>query len=84
MFFSTPPYHGTLTRFHAHPAQWLHKLPDNVSFEEGSLCEPLAVALAGLERAEIKLGDPILIWYASKSLHCCLLPTHLQASRRLS
>lgn len=61
VFFSTPPYHGTLTRYHAHPAQWLHKLPDNVSFEEGSLCEPLAVALAGLERADIKLGDPVLI-----------------------
>lgn len=61
VFFSTPPYHGTMTRFHAHPAAWLHKLPDNVSFEEGSLCEPLAVALAGLERAGTKLGDPVLI-----------------------
>ncbi|GHJ85149.1 hypothetical protein NliqN6_1551 [Naganishia liquefaciens] len=61
VFFSTPPYHGTLTRWHLHPAQWLHKLPDNVSFEEGALCEPLAVALAGLERADVKLGDPLLI-----------------------
>lgn len=63
VFFSTPPYHGTLTRFHAHPAAWLHKLPDNMSFEEGSLCEPLAVALAGLERANVKLGDPVAIWW---------------------
>lgn len=62
VFFSTPPYHGTLTRFHAHPAAWLHKLPDNVSYEEGSVCEPLAVALAGIERAGIKLGDPVVIW----------------------
>ena len=62
VFFSTPPYHGTLTRFHAHPASWLHKLPDNVSFEEGALCEPLAVALAGVERAGIRLGDPVVIW----------------------
>lgn len=46
---------------HLHPAQWLHKLPDNVTFEEGALCEPLAVALAGLERADVKLGDPLLI-----------------------
>lgn len=63
VFFSTPPYHGTLTRYHAHPAAWLHRLPDNLSFEEGSLCEPLAVALAGIERAGIRLGDPILIWF---------------------
>ncbi|TFK29666.1 L-arabinitol 4-dehydrogenase [Coprinopsis marcescibilis] len=61
VFFSTPPYHGTLTRWHLHPAQWVHRLPDNVSFEEGSLCEPLAVALAGIERAGLRLGDPTLI-----------------------
>ncbi|WWD00009.1 hypothetical protein V866_006917 [Kwoniella sp. B9012] len=61
VFFSTPPYHGTLTRFHAHPAAWVHKLPDNLSYEEGSLCEPLAVALAGLERANVRLGDPVVI-----------------------
>ncbi|KII87357.1 hypothetical protein PLICRDRAFT_42985 [Plicaturopsis crispa FD-325 SS-3] len=61
VFFSTPPFHGTLTRWHLHPAAWLHRLPDEVSFEEGSLCEPLAVALAGIERANLRLGDPILI-----------------------
>ncbi|KAJ7180670.1 chaperonin 10-like protein [Mycena filopes] len=61
VFFSTPPFHGTLTRWHLHPAQWLHALPDNVSFEEGSLCEPLAVALAGIERSGLRLGDPLLI-----------------------
>lgn len=56
---------GTLTRWHLHPAQWLHRLPDSVSFEEGSLCEPLAVALAGIERSGLRLGDPIVIWYAT-------------------
>ncbi|KAF9482543.1 GroES-like protein [Pholiota conissans] len=61
VFFSTPPFHGTLTRWHLHPAQWLHPLPENVSFEEGSLCEPLAVALAGIERSGLCLGDPLLI-----------------------
>jgi len=54
---------GTLTRWHLHPAQWLHRLPDHVSFEEGSLCEPLAVALAGIERSGLRLGDPLLIWF---------------------
>jgi L-iditol 2-dehydrogenase len=61
VFFSTPPYHGTLTRWHLHPAEWLHRLPDNVSFEEGSLCEPLAVALAGIDRSGLRLGDPVVI-----------------------
>lgn len=62
VFFSTPPYHGLLTRYHAHPASWVHRLPDNISFEEGALLEPLVVALAGIERSGLKLGDPLLIW----------------------
>lgn len=61
VFFSTPPFHGLLTRFHAHPACWLHKLPPSVSYEEGSLLEPLAVSLAGIERSGLRLGDPVLI-----------------------
>ena len=40
---------------------WLHRLPDSLSYEEGALIEPLAVALAGIERAQIKLGDPVLV-----------------------
>ncbi|KAH6915966.1 L-arabinitol 4-dehydrogenase [Coprinopsis sp. MPI-PUGE-AT-0042] len=61
VFFSTPPFHGTLTRWHLHPAQWCHRIPDHMSYEEGSLCEPLAVALAGIERAGLRLGDPTLV-----------------------
>ncbi|KAF9520538.1 hypothetical protein BS47DRAFT_1370372 [Hydnum rufescens UP504] len=61
IFFSTPPYHGLLSRYHVHPAAWLHRLPPNISFEEGALIEPLSVALAGIERAKLALGDPVLI-----------------------
>lgn len=61
VFFSTPPYHGTLTRYHLHPAAWLHKIPDTISFEEGALLEPTAVALAGIERSGLKLGDTTFI-----------------------
>ncbi|WRT67569.1 uncharacterized protein IL334_004541 [Kwoniella shivajii] len=76
VFFSTPPYHGTLTRFHAHPVAWLHKIPDHVSFEEGSVLEPLAVALAGLERAGTKLGDPVVICGAGPIGLVTLLAAH--------
>ncbi|KAL7422725.1 hypothetical protein Q5752_002017 [Cryptotrichosporon argae] len=76
VFFSTPPYHGTLTRFHTHPAAWLHKLPDSVSYEEGSLCEPLAVALAGIERAGLRLGDQLLVAGAGPIGLVTLLAAH--------
>lgn len=61
VFFSTPPYHGTLRRYHAHPEAWLHKIPDHVTFEEGSLLEPLSVALAGIDRSGLRLADPLVI-----------------------
>ena len=61
VFWSTLPYHGTLTRYHVHPEEWLRKIPDNMSFEQGSLLEPLSVALAGIERSNLRLGDPLLI-----------------------
>lgn len=61
IFFSTPPHHGTLRRYHAHPSAWLHKLPAHLSFEEGALLEPLTVALAGVDRSGLRLADPVVI-----------------------
>jgi L-iditol 2-dehydrogenase len=60
LFLSTPPVEGLLRRYVKHPAVWCHKIGD-MSFENGSLLEPLSVALAGMERAGVKLGDPVLI-----------------------
>ena len=59
-FLSTPPVDGLLRRYINHPAQWCHKIGD-MSFENGALLEPLSVALAGIERAGLRLGDPLLI-----------------------
>lgn len=59
-FLSTPPVPGLLRRYIKHPAKWCHKIGD-MSYEEGSLLEPLSVALAGIDRAGLKLADPLLI-----------------------
>jgi L-iditol 2-dehydrogenase len=59
-FLSTPPIDGLLRRYVNHPAIWCHKIGD-MSFEDGALLEPLSVALAGLERAQVRLGDPVLV-----------------------
>jgi threonine dehydrogenase-like Zn-dependent dehydrogenase len=76
IFFSSPPVHGTLRRYHAHPAAWLHKLPDGMTFEEGALLEPLSVALAGIERAGLRLGDPLVICGAGPIGMVSLLAAH--------
>lgn len=47
-----------------------------MSFEEGSLCEPLAVSLAGLDRANVRLGDPVVICGAGPIGLITLLAAH--------
>ncbi|KAF7545600.1 hypothetical protein G7Z17_g9050 [Cylindrodendrum hubeiense] len=60
-FSGVYPYAGTLQRYKVHPAKWLHKLPDNVSFAEGALLEPLSVALHGINSARITIGTPVVV-----------------------
>ncbi|KAG0646979.1 L-arabinitol 4-dehydrogenase [Hyphodiscus hymeniophilus] len=73
-FMSTPPYPGLLRRYVNHPAIWCHKI-GNMTYEEGSLLEPLSVSLAAMERSGVRLGDPVLICGAGPigltSLLCC-------------
>lgn len=59
-FCSTPPVHGLLRKYVNHPAIWCHKI-GKLSYEQGALLEPLAVALAAVQRATITIGDPVLI-----------------------
>lgn len=59
-FLSTPPVPGLLRRYVNHPAAWCHKI-GNMSWENGAMLEPLSVALAGIKRAQITVGDPVLI-----------------------
>ncbi|ETW85025.1 hypothetical protein HETIRDRAFT_154644 [Heterobasidion irregulare TC 32-1] len=61
LFRSTPPVPGLLRRYITHPAVWCHKLPDTMSFEDGALLEPLSVALAALDRSNLRLGDAAVI-----------------------
>jgi len=39
----------------------VHKLPDNVSFNEGALAEPLGCALNALELTPVKLNDVVVL-----------------------
>ncbi|KAL8709685.1 MAG: hypothetical protein Q9220_005625 [cf. Caloplaca sp. 1 TL-2023] len=73
-FLSTPPVDGLLRRYVNHPAVWCHKI-DSMSYEQGALLEPLSVALAGMERSGVALGDSVLICGAGPigliTLLCC-------------
>ena len=39
----------------------VYRLKDDISFEEGAMCEPLGCCLHGIDQAQIKAGDVVLI-----------------------
>jgi L-iditol 2-dehydrogenase len=50
-----------MRRFVAHPARFLHKMADSMSYELGALIEPLSVAYNAVLRASPYLGQPVVI-----------------------
>ncbi|RAH56060.1 alcohol dehydrogenase [Aspergillus piperis CBS 112811] len=60
-FAGVYPYAGTIQRYKVHPAKWLHKLPDNISYLEGALLEPLSVVMRGIQVARLHLGRGVVV-----------------------
>jgi D-xylulose reductase len=56
-FWATPPIHGVLRETVVHPAAYVFKLPENVSYGEGALVEPLAIGVYAAQKAQIVPGD---------------------------
>ncbi|KAI3377950.1 hypothetical protein L3Q82_009077, partial [Scortum barcoo] len=67
-FCATPPDDGNLCRYYKHSAHFCYKLPDNVTFEEGALIEPLSVGIHACRRAGVTLGSTVLICGADLSV----------------
>jgi D-xylulose reductase len=61
VFWATPPVHGCLRESVVHPGCLTFKLPDNVSFHEGALVEPVAIGMHSANKAQISSGDTALI-----------------------
>ena len=72
-FSAAPPTDGSLAKFYVHAADFCHKLPDHVSFDEGALLEPLSVGVHACQRAGVKLGSKVLVCGAGSIGLSCLL-----------
>jgi D-xylulose reductase len=62
VFWATPPVHGCLCENVVHPAKFTFKLPDNVTFAEGAMVEPLAIGLQAADKARIRPGDTAVVF----------------------
>ena len=60
-FCGTPPTDGGYVEFFAARAQNLHRLPEGVSFAEGAMIEPLAVAVHAVSLAHIQPGETVVV-----------------------
>ncbi|AZG44624.1 NAD(P)-dependent alcohol dehydrogenase [Gordonia insulae] len=60
-FYATPPVDGALCEFVTIGAAFAHSVPDRVSDEAAALCEPLSVAIAAIRKADVGMGDSVLI-----------------------
>ena len=60
-FWATPPIHGCLVPEVIFPGDMVFKIPDQISFAEGAMVEPLAVGMQGVTKAKIKPGQIALI-----------------------
>jgi len=55
-------FDGAFAKYCVAPSKLIHKLPDNVSFLAGALCEPLACCVNGVvEKTRIDSGDVVVI-----------------------
>jgi L-iditol 2-dehydrogenase len=55
-------YNGAFTRYIVVPEKRVHKLPDNVDFLAGALCEPLSCVTHGItDLSRIVPGDTVLV-----------------------
>lgn len=60
-FAATPPYDGTLVKYYLSPEDFVYKLADHVSFEEGAAIEPLSVGVHANRLAETSFGQAVVV-----------------------
>ena len=58
---ASPPAQGSLQKLWTHAAHLCYPLPDNVTFAEGSMVEPLSVALHSVRKANLTAGQSVFI-----------------------
>jgi len=61
IFLATPPYDGALIEKLTIDARNLYPIPDDMTYEEGALLEPLSVGIWGCKRAGLEPGDSVLV-----------------------
>lgn len=60
-FLATPPVDGAFVQYIRHREDFVHPIPDTLSFEDAALIEPLSVGLHALHRAGFRPGMDVAV-----------------------
>lgn len=60
-FWATPPVHGIIRESVVHPEIFTYRLPNNITYAEGAMVEPLAIGIHAANKAQIKPGDVAVV-----------------------
>ena len=61
VFMATPPVDGAWAEYVTVRSDFLFQLPDNMSYEEGALLEPLSVGFHAMKRGRVTASDRLFI-----------------------
>jgi L-iditol 2-dehydrogenase len=62
VFMATPPIDGAFCEYVAWPEDFVYPLPDEMSYDEGAMMEPLSVGLWAAERGGVQPGDAVAVF----------------------
>ena len=75
---------GTLAEYIVWHSRQLIKLPDSISLEEGCLTDPIGFAMHGADRANINIGDKVLIIGGTVNALLMLQMVRMQGATRIT
>ena len=61
IFYATPPVDGAFCEYVTAPADFAHPVPDSLSDAAVGLLEPLSVGIWAMHKAQVSLGDRVLV-----------------------
>lgn len=79
----SPPKDGCLQNYFVHPASLCHRLPENMTLEEGALVEPMACVVHAIQRSQITVGQDVLICGAGPMGLLCMLTAKAYGARKI-
>ena len=84
IFYATPPYDGALCEYVVHDSSLVFKIPDKISYDVATMTEPQAVGTAAVRRANLHLGERVIIYGAGIIGICAMLAARAAGAKDIT